>query len=159
MRQVGERAIYYDTDSIIYISRPGEPEPEISDRLGGWKNELSPGNHIVEIAVGGCKNYSYRTLLPENGSTTKTVIKGFTLHWLNAQVLNHDSLTELVKKYDQSSAENPTITTSNPSYFERDKTDPAIYLKEQEKTYQVVLDKRWLDQDSKICYPFGYNKI
>ena len=159
LHQVGERAIYYDTDSIIYISRPGEPEPEISDRLGGWKNELSPGNHIVEIAVGGCKNYSYRTLLPENGSTTKTVIKGFTLHWLNAQVLNHESLTELVKKYDQSTTENATISTRNPSYFERDKTEPAIYLKEQEKTYQVVLDKRWLDQDSKICYPFGYNKI
>ena len=57
--KLGRRVLYYDTDSVIYVSREGEWEPEIGDVLGELTNELERDNHIVAFASGGPKNYSY----------------------------------------------------------------------------------------------------
>lgn len=32
--QLGERVLYYDTDSVIYVSRPGHIDPPLGDYLG-----------------------------------------------------------------------------------------------------------------------------
>ncbi|KAJ8028056.1 hypothetical protein HOLleu_30183 [Holothuria leucospilota] len=34
LQRLGERVLYYDTDSVIYISKPGEWDPPIGDYLG-----------------------------------------------------------------------------------------------------------------------------
>lgn len=52
-----ERVVYGDTDSIIYVHRPGLPDPLLGDYLGDFKDELSNGDYIVEFASGGPKNY------------------------------------------------------------------------------------------------------
>jgi hypothetical protein len=62
MRKLGSRLIYYDTDSVIYVSRPGDWEPERSSFLGGWDSQLEPGeSHIVRFVSLGPKVYSYET--------------------------------------------------------------------------------------------------
>ena len=37
---VGDRALYYDTDSVIYVDKPGHPAPPIGPHLGQLKSEL-----------------------------------------------------------------------------------------------------------------------
>ena len=32
--QLGDRVLYYDTDSVIYVSRPGQYDPPLGDYLG-----------------------------------------------------------------------------------------------------------------------------
>ena len=32
--QLGDRVLYYDTDSVIYVSRPGYYDPPLGDYLG-----------------------------------------------------------------------------------------------------------------------------
>ena len=49
---VGERVCYYDTDSIIYISKPGLYDPPLGDYLGDLTDELD-GHHIVEFVSAG----------------------------------------------------------------------------------------------------------
>ena len=57
-----ERAIYTDTDSVIYIQNDDEaPLIECGDKLGSMTNELQPGEFIDEFVSGGPKNYSYRS--------------------------------------------------------------------------------------------------
>ena len=40
MENLDKRVLYYDTDSIIFISSPGEYEPELRNYLGQFTNEL-----------------------------------------------------------------------------------------------------------------------
>ena len=55
-----ERVLYYDTDSVIFVSKHGEPEPPLGNHLGELTDELG-GDHITVFASGGPKNYCYPT--------------------------------------------------------------------------------------------------
>ena len=35
-----ERVMYYDTDSVIYLSQPGQPEPWLSNYIGDFTDEI-----------------------------------------------------------------------------------------------------------------------
>ena len=54
--------LYFDTDSVIYTSKPGDWEVERGNIFGDWGNQLEPGeSHIVSFASLGPKTYSYVT--------------------------------------------------------------------------------------------------
>ena len=40
MEKLGDLVLYYDTDSVIYIWKPGQIEIELGDYLGDMTNEL-----------------------------------------------------------------------------------------------------------------------
>jgi hypothetical protein len=69
-----ERVLYYDTDSVIFLSKPDEPEPPLGNHLGELTDELG-GEHITVFASGGPKNYCYRT----NTGKVETKVRGITL--------------------------------------------------------------------------------
>ena len=48
-----ERVLYKDTDSVVFLSAQGMPEPPLGDYLGDFKDELPPDDYIVEFASGG----------------------------------------------------------------------------------------------------------
>ena len=58
---LGDRVLYYDTDSVIYTWKPGQTEIPLGDYLGDMTNELDEGDYIVEFVSGGAKNYGYAT--------------------------------------------------------------------------------------------------
>ena len=68
LAQLDRRVLYFDTGSIIYVSKEGEWEPPTGSYLGELTNELD-GNHIATFVSGGPKNYSYKV------NTSKTVCK------------------------------------------------------------------------------------
>ena len=49
--ELQERVLYYDTDSVIFVSKPGEPEPPIGPYLGQLTDELKEG-HINNLHFG-----------------------------------------------------------------------------------------------------------
>ena len=55
-----EQVLYFDTDSIIFSQRPGDPTLSTGDYLGDFTSELKPGDHIVEFASASPKNYDQR---------------------------------------------------------------------------------------------------
>ena len=55
------RTLYFDTDSVIFTSRPGEWVPPLVDYLGELTNELDDEDHITTFVSGGPKNYAYQT--------------------------------------------------------------------------------------------------
>ena len=59
------QVLYYDTDSIIYISPMGEYliTPDIRGDLGEWSLELSLDDYITEFASAGPKIYAIKTAL------------------------------------------------------------------------------------------------
>ena len=100
MQKIGDRVLYYDTDSIIFVSKNNEYEPELGDYLGEFSNEIKGpnGNHIVEFVSSGPKNYAYKS---DNGRTF-CKIKGFAVNFAASEKLNFDSMKDIVvqKKFD-----------------------------------------------------------
>ena len=68
LKQLDRRVLYFDTDSVIYVSKDGEWEPPTGSYLGELTDELE-GGHIRTFVSGGPKNYAYET------NTSKTVCK------------------------------------------------------------------------------------
>ena len=78
LEQLGPRALYPDTDSVVYTSRPGEWKPELGDYLGDLTDEV-PYNRIIEFVTDGPKNYAYKIARPDkDGNTTICKVKGIT---------------------------------------------------------------------------------
>ena len=57
LEKVNRNVLYYDTDSVIYVSSHGKYNPPIhvGDYLGELTNELKKGEHIVEYVSGDRK--------------------------------------------------------------------------------------------------------
>ena len=64
----------YDTDSVIYLTQPGQVEPQLGNYIGDLTDELG-GDYITVFASGGSKNYCYKT----NGDKTEIKVRGITL--------------------------------------------------------------------------------
>ena len=89
---LNEKVLYFDTDSIIYID-DGTKNVKTGDMLGDMTDEIS-GKGINSFASTGPKSYSFKY----GNDEQKSAIKGFTLNHENNNLLNHDSLSKIVKK-------------------------------------------------------------
>ena len=89
---LNEKVLYFDTDSIIYAN-DGMKNVKTGDMLGDMTDEIS-GKRISSFASTGPKSYRFKY----GNNEQKSAIKGFTLNHQNNNLLNHDSLSKVVKK-------------------------------------------------------------
>jgi len=87
-----EQVLYFDTDSVIYKWKEGQPQVPLGDFLGEMTDELEGDDHIVEFVSGGPKNYGYVT---EKGKVCCKV-RGFTLNVRGESQLNHEVMKQNV---------------------------------------------------------------
>lgn len=83
-----ERVVYFDTDSVVLIHRPGLPDPPLGDYLGDFKDELSSDDYIVEFASRGPKNYGYVT----KDGKKECKVRGISLNSEGSRQLNYNIL-------------------------------------------------------------------
>lgn len=69
LKPKGDRVLYFDTDSIIYLLKPGDTPLPLGDGLGQFTNEIEPEVHpdfpeelpreryVSAFVSGGPKNY------------------------------------------------------------------------------------------------------
>ena len=144
LHTIDRKCLYFDTDSVIYVD-DGTVDIPLGDYLGELTDELD-GDHITEFVSGGPKNYAFIT---SSGNTTCKV-KGFTLNYINSQVMNFDVMRDLVLY-------RPTDKVSMPkaSEIRRNKWKRTLDNRESSKDYQLVYTKRRrlanLDTE-----PYGY---
>ena len=89
---LNEKVLYFHTDSIIYVD-DGTKHVKTGDMLGDMTDELS-GKGITNFVSTRPKSYSFKY----GDSDEKSAIKGFTLNHENSSILNHNSLSKIVKK-------------------------------------------------------------
>ncbi|CAB3995510.1 Retrovirus-related Pol poly from transposon 412 [Paramuricea clavata] len=91
LEQLNRRVLYFDTDSVIYVSKEDEWEPTTGSYLGQLADELD-GGYITTFVSGGPKNYAYET------NTDKTVckVRGITLNYRTAQNVNFNLMCDMV---------------------------------------------------------------
>jgi hypothetical protein len=143
---VKERALYADTDSVIYVERTGEVSLPLGNLLGDFTNELDEGDHITTFISGGAKNYSYRTL----HGIECCKVRGFTLNHANSKAINFSTMKDMIQNDP-----NRIITTTNPSKIHRDKYTMHLYSSKEDKQYRMVNTKR-VFKNNFTSVPFGY---
>ena len=138
---IGEDVLYVDTDSCVFLSKPGCPQPPLGD-LNEITDEYGEGTYITDFVCAGPKNYAYRV----NNGKQKCKIRGFTLNYKNSQVLNFNSMKDMIANLDS----RKTIKIINESKITREPHTCPI-LNRREKSYQIVYDKHIIMD---LCHQF-----
>ena len=127
---------------------------ENGDYLGDLTDELEPGDHITDFTSGGPKNYGYRTA----GGKTECKVRGFSLHHVrgNAQ-LNYDVLRRnVLEELTAPQAERRVVDVVNPHFFTRHPATKQLRIQPRTKQYGLVFDKRVVNPDTFVSFPYGY---
>jgi hypothetical protein len=155
MDALGERVLYHDTDSIIGVKKKGEKLPciELGNYLGDLTNEIDPEDgYITNYRAAGPKDYSYKT------STGKTCVKvkGFTLNYEAGQIVNMDSMLNLIDGHNPNSTEIVGEYKVPIMEFVKDKKNSTIKTNYTTKEYKFQYDTRVIDWETYKTYPYGY---
>ena len=144
-----ERVLYYDTDSVIFVSKPGEREPPTGPYLGQLTDELG-GDYITSFVSGGPKNYSYRT----NTDKVETKVRGITLNCTAKQKVNFDVIRSLVYLHAECNVTGQ-VSVDIPFKITRNTKTKNIETKRMKKDYRIVYNKRVIVDDYRTL-PYGY---
>lgn len=144
LHELGSRALYCDTDSVIYVCGPNDKPVALGDCLGDLTNELKPDDHIVEFCAVAPKHYAFRT----KGGHVECKVKGFSLDYDTAQDINFESVRSMIQ--------NKASINTIQNRIVRDKYHVKVINKVHTKHCNVTtLNKRALATDNRT-YPYGY---
>ena len=150
LEKVNESVLYYNTDSVIYKWKPGDPEIELGDYLGDMTNELDE-DFITEFISGGAKNYGYIT---KNGKVCVKVC-GFSLNYRGSKQLNHQVMKRnILQEIQDPLPYRRNTNVVNPCHFVCEPASKRITTVELVKKYGLVFDKHVIDRFT--SYPYGY---
>ena len=153
LEQLGERVIYYDTDSVIYWTDETQATPVLGDYLGEFTSELGDDDYIVEFVSGGPKNYGYQTKLGH----VECKVRGFRLNSEGKSQLNYNVMRQNVLDEIQKPLLKPRQTQIIKTHqIVRDPKHYLLYTFPEYKQYQLVYDKRVVDPVTFQTYPYGY---
>jgi DNA polymerase type B, organellar and viral len=159
---LGDQVLYYDTDSVVYTTKPGQLDPKTGSFLGELTDEVAdygPNAYITQFVSAGPKNYSYIVLDPDTNNTFYTCkVKGITLNFSASKHVNFERMKELVRDRVESNGEQDGGGTSVvyvPQLLFRSNYFGEVSTATIHKKYQVVYDKRRVLPDY-TTLPFGY---
>ncbi|KAG1925821.1 extracellular sulfatase Sulf-2 [Pimephales promelas] len=150
MDRLGDRLLYSDTDSVIFVSRDGDWEPPLGDHLGELTSEVDEDDFLSSFCSSGPKSYAFETA---KGKTCMKA-KGITLNAKNSRVINMESLIGLVEGYVMSQDSSKHILAHSENIVRHKKT-LTLHNKSVVKSFKVVYNKRRLLPDF-TTLPYGY---
>ena len=151
-----EQVLYFDTDSIVYAWKPGQPTLPLGNYLGQFTDELEGGEVIVEFAAAGPKNYGYRT----KKGKVECKVRGFHLNARGQEQLNFEVLRDNVKEEVQHPLDGSRdIPVWNPHKIVRDNHEKKLMTETQIKRYQLVFDKRVVNPINFTSLPCGFEQF
>ncbi|XP_048583931.1 uncharacterized protein LOC116613862 [Nematostella vectensis] len=148
MEGLQERCLYHDTDSVIFVHRPGEWEPPLGDHLGDLTSELEEGDYIDHFASTGPKSYGYTTR--RGDSVCK--VKGLHLNLRTSRIVNLETMLDLL--YVEEGGERHVIL---PYTIQRNVDRRTLHTVPTKKTFRVVYNKRV--RRGMLTYPYGHHLL
>ncbi|KAK3735264.1 hypothetical protein QZH41_008887 [Actinostola sp. cb2023] len=145
LEELQERFLYFDTDSIFYVTHPGQALLPLGDYLGDLTSELKrPGDFIREFVSTGPKSYAYVTDQGEK----EVKCKGIPLNVMSSAVINFNSMLRLVEGMEEK------YVVTEPHRIQRDAKRRQLKTVEMSKDFRVVYDKRVRRGVETV--PYGY---
>lgn len=154
MYQLGERILYADTDSVIFIeSDDSHPKPQVGSFLGELTDECQSygeGAYIEEFVASGCKSYALKIFSPRSNDYAYNIkSKGITINSSTSDLVNFNSLKSMV--CDENDCGYRIVTHTR---FKRLKTLQIINQIES-KNLKFTYTKR-ICKDDLFTVPYGY---
>lgn len=155
MDALGERVIYSDTDSIIFLYDPTKYNTPIKGGLGNWTAETK--SPIVEVICPLSKTYAYLTEedKKKRKSQTDLKFKGVSQNYTNDKTINFNALKNTVLN------QTGQKLVAQKTDFVKNNKEGTIYVKESVKENDLTYNKRQvLPYDSQAnvirTLPFGH---
>ena len=154
--RLSEKAMYADTDSVIFQADENDILPPTGPYLGELTSELNEGDSICEFVCTGPKSYSYLT---EQGDNVLK-FKGFSLNYNGEKLLNHTTMCNLLVNSIQqilssNSDELSHISVTDVEIHKQKKVLEITTRTSHTKKYQFTVDKRRVLENYSTL-PFGY---
>ena len=144
--KTGNRILYMDTDSVIFVERDGENTVQEGHLLGDLTNELEPGVYITEFFSSAPKSYGY--ICNDGSSVIK--LKGITRNYINSKTIDVDTMKKVIF------GEIDSVILPKYTQICRNKYQAVVYNREQTKKYQKVFTKRAIVKGTYQTLPYGY---
>ena len=147
--------LYFDTDSVICTTEPGQLRIPLGDYLGEMTNELDDCDFITEFTSAGHKNYGHKI---RRGKVCCNV-REFTLNVRGSQQLNYDVMRQnLIDEITQPLDERRNIDVDNPNFFWMNPATKHLWVITRTKRYGLVFEKRVVDPNTFKSFPYGYTQ-
>lgn len=152
---VKDRVLYYDTDSVIYRTKPDEIKLPLGRFLGQFTDELE-GDNIHEFGAAGPKSYAYVT----NDRQKECKSKGLKNDHTVRKVVNCNTMLKHIKlEFINPQEKKRRLETTIYNHFVPDNKIKSVHLVDMTKIFQLNWDKRAVDRTTYITYPFGYVRL
>ena len=158
LEALGERVLYYDTDSVIFISKEGMFEPPTGNLIGDLTDELEEtygvGSFITEFVSGGPKNYAYSvksTLNQADNNNIVCKVKGIRLDYRASKLVNLKSMRDLILKDENDAIELASNNIRRTPYHD-------VITRTETKQYRINSTKRKFSEEY-TSLPYGFKKI
>lgn len=143
---LGDKVLYYDTDSVIYRHPKNTPTLTRGDYLGELTNELNDDDrYITEFVSTGPKSYCYR----DNSNRVSCKFKGISKTLFNLEIIGLETMLECIQKGKVHNIEGAKNLVFQLDRFGNITTDYEM------KIFRMVYDKRSIGADY-YTYPWGY---
>ena len=153
---LGDRLLYFDTDSVVFVHQPGQASPALVQYLGEFKDELGEGDTIVEFCSAGPKNYAYKTQCDQ----MVCKVRGFSLNCQGAAQLNYEVLRpNVLDELHVPLAEPRTTRITQSHTIQRKAKSYTLHTRPSHKDYRLVCSKRVVDPETAQSYPYGYQRV
>lgn len=127
---LGEKVLYMDTDSVIYLDDEEKPALKMGSYLGDLTDELAEKGSIVEFVSSGPKCYAYRTSNGAEEVKTKGFSGGITMDQMREAVLGGDETFRVLTQ--------PTLLIIDKDHTIRRKK----YKENEGKIFRYTFSKR-----------------
>lgn len=142
------RVVYFDTDSVVFRGLPGQPNQSLGVYLGDFKDELPDGDHIVEFASRGPKNYGYLASRGrEECKVRKISLNSEGIKQLNYQVVWQNVLEDIQQHWESVVRQTDVV---KPHHIVRNTKEYALETMPQTKKYQMVCGRCGLQNPAHV---------
>jgi hypothetical protein len=156
LEELQDRVLYFDTDSVFYISQPGDKNLPTGDYLGDLTDELAEygeGSFVTEFVSAGPKNYSYKVYSTRDKKIHQVIkVKGHPLDFTAMKHINAKRMKQMVMAYVKSGCQSE-VSVVTPRIL-RDGHHKLV-TRLVRKVYRLVYDKRVVKPDYSTV-PYGY---
>ena len=146
------RVLYFDTDSVIFIEKQGDPVIPTGNFLGDLTDEVDPGWVCDLFACGGPKNYLVR-LRKDEQTKIKIRAKGLVLTSEANQIINVDSMIDMCRRFISGEEVVHKIPQFRIHSNYKTGSVRSIY---NLKKYRVSSDKRLKLPGDNDTWPYGF---
>lgn len=167
IEKLGDRCLYMDTDSMIFIEKKGCYMPKLSPAIGGLCDDIERYREkgssftpvIVEVCIIAPKTYAFKVMVDVNKYIHIVKCKGLQL--------DSDLLGQVNMQTMKSYLLGENYTKMKDDYFYHDKIQTKkqrisclknfrIVTRDEYKQFGFTFDKRVVGENL-ITYPYGFN--